>query len=289
MANHKVPTDVETADKLIGFLSLKQFIFTLAGFGTIFMAYTFAKATPFLAIPFLPVIFVFFILGLYQKKDQPVEVFLAAWLKFKLSPKTKIWNQEGYEQHVIVTAPKKETIDYTKGMSRQDVRDRLKGLGSLADTKGWSAKGVSGQDALGLGDQKSERLISLEEVDALQKARDGIPEPWELVDVQDANNSATASRIETDLDKLSLQSNDQAQQIIKTFTKPQPTSLPQQNVSTQEVFQTPAPQLNRHQQEQIQQLSNVDAPISTVAHQAQELVHPNGEIDLESGAVFNLH
>ena len=285
MANHKVPTDVETADKLIGFLSLKQFIFTLAGFGTIFIAYTFAKATPFLAIPFLPVIFVFFILGLYQKKDQPVEVFLAAWLKFKLSPKTKIWNQEGYEQHVIVTAPKNETIDYSKGMTRQDVRDKLKGLGSLADTKGWSAKGVSGQDALSLGDQKSERLLSLEEVDALQKAREGIPEPWELVDVQDANNSTTASRFETGLDELSIQSDYQAQQIMK----------PQTEFSTATPFQqpsTPTPnvaQLNPQQQEQIQQLSTADAPISTVAHQAQELVHPNGEIDLDSGAVFNLH
>jgi hypothetical protein len=47
--------------------------------------------------------------------------------------------------------------------------------------------------------------------------------------------------------------------------------------------------LNPQQQEQIQQLSTTDAPISTVAHQAQELVHPNGEIDLDSGAVFNLH
>ncbi len=285
MANHKVPTDVETADKLIGFLSLKQFIFTLAGFGTIFMAYTFAKATPFLAIPFLPVIFVFFILGLYQKKDQPVEVFLAAWLKFKLSPKTKIWNQEGYEQHVIVTAPKKETIDYSKGMTRQDVRDKLKGLGTIADTKGWSAKGVSSQDALSLGDQKSERLLSLEEVDALQKAREGTPEPWELVDVQDANNSTTASRFETGLDELSIQSDYQAQQIMK----------PQTEFSTATPFQqpsTPTPnvaQLNPQQQEQIQQLSTADAPISTVAHQAQELVHPNGEIDLDSGAVFNLH
>ena len=285
MANHKVPTDVETADKLIGFLSLKQFIFTLAGFGTIFMAYTFAKATPFLSIPFLPVIFVFFILGLYQKKDQPVEVFLAAWLKFKLSPKTKIWNQEGYEQHVIVTAPKKETIDYSKGMTRQDVRDKLKGLGTIADTKGWSAKGVSSQDALSLGDQKSERLLSLEEVDALQKAREGTPEPWELVDVQDANNSTTASRFETGLDELSIQSDYQAQQIMK----------PQTEFSTATPFQqpsTPTPnvaQLNPQQQEQIQQLSTADAPISTVAHQAQELVHPNGEIDLDSGAVFNLH
>lgn len=285
MANHKVPTDVETADKLIGFLSLKQFIFTLAGFGTIFIAYTFAKATPFLAIPFLPVIFVFFILGLYQKKDQPVEVFLAAWLKFKLSPKTKIWNQEGYEQHVIVTAPKKETIDYSKGMTRQDVRDKLKGLGTIADTKGWSAKGVSSQDALSLGDQKSERLLSLEEVDALQKAREGTPEPWELVDVQDANNSTTASRFETGLDELSIQSDYQAQQIMK----------PQTEFSTATPFQQPstlnpdAAQLNPQQQEQIQQLSTADAPISTVAHQAQELVHPNGEIDLDSGAVFNLH
>ena len=170
-------------------------------------------------------------------------------------------------------------------MTRQDVRDKLKGLGTIADTKGWSAKGVSSQDALSLGDQKSERLLSLEEVDALQKAREGTPEPWELVDVQDANNSTTASRFETGLDELSIQSDYQAQQIMK----------PQTEFSTATPFQqpsTPTPnvaQLNPQQQEQIQQLSTTDAPISTVAHQAQELVHPNGEIDLDSGTVFNLH
>jgi hypothetical protein len=268
MASHKVPSDVETADKLIGFLSLKQFLFVLAGFGMLFLAYTFARVNIFLGIPFLPFIVVAFVLGLYQRHDQPVEVFLGAWLKFKFAPKTRIWNQEGYEQHVIVTVPKKEVIDYTKGMTAQDVRNQLHGLGSTLDTKGWSTKGVADANSLELGTGESERLIDLSEIENAKKKLQPKYDPGS--DIFDANNSPTASMVEVDVDKAAQASSIQAAQILST--KPVAETL-QTSIN---------PALKPEQTMQIDHLANSEAPISTIAQQAA------GTVDLEKGTEFTL-
>src|SRR5690242_5343813 len=99
MATHKVPQDVEADDKLVGFLSLKQFIFVILGIA--FGWFTFVFATqihPIAAIIWVPPTAAFLILGLYQRKDQPVEVFLASAMRFYLKPHTRKWDQEGYEE-----------------------------------------------------------------------------------------------------------------------------------------------------------------------------------------------
>lgn len=294
MANHKVPQDVETADKLVGFLSLKQFIFVLAGFGLGFIAFSLAKTNFLLAIPFAPPIFVFLVLGLYQRKDQPVEVFLAAWLKYKFSPKARVWNQEGYEQHLIVTAPKKEIIDYTKGMTSQDVYDRLYGIGSKLDTRGWSTKGVSSANAVDLGIEESERLISISDVHAMEKRINDEPEPPQ--DVFDANNSPTATMVEVDVQKASQAQGAEALNLISNpIAQTNPTAQPAPHTgneaaltnfeqilssrSTTNPLPTQQPTLTNPQ---AVALASAQIPISAVAQQAQA-------INLEQGAEFSLH
>lgn len=277
MARHTVPQDVETADKLIGFLSLKQFLFVLAGFAMLFLAYTFARINILLAIPFLPFIGVAFVLGLYQRHDQPAEVFLASWLKFKFAPKIRIWGQEGYEQHVIVTAPKKEEIDYTKGLSQNDVYSNFTGLGSKLDTRGWSTKGVAGAEAKDLGTGESERLISLSEVETLKQKY--APKYTPPTDIFDANNSTVASRIEVDVDRATQVASTQATQLLNTTDNSNGSSsnnsLPLQH----------SPTLKPNQATQINNLANSDAPISTVASQAGAAI----SIDqLDNDAEFSL-
>lgn len=275
MARHTVPQDVETADKLIGFLSLKQFLFVLAGFGMLFLGYTFARINIFLGIPFIPFIGVAFVLGLYQRHDQPAEVFLASWLKFKFSPKVRIWGQEGYEQHVIVTAPKKEVIDYTKGLSQKDVYRNFTGLGSTLDTRGWSTKGVTGAEASDLGSGESERLISLNEVEALQDKYS--PKYTPPTDIFDANNSTVASRIEVDVDRASQVAGSQAAQLI--------TSTNDDNNNDDTLSLQHSPKLQPHQAEQINNLAKSDAPISAVAAQAGEAISVD---QLDSDTEFSL-
>ncbi len=274
MARHTVPQDVETADKLIGFLSLKQFLFVLAGFGGLFLAYTFARINIILALPFLPFIFIAFVLGLYQRHDQPVEVFLASWIKFKLAPKTRIWDQEGYEQHVIVTAPKKEVIDYTKGLSKEEVYSNFTGLGSKLDTRGWSTKGVTAAESQDLGTGESERLMSLSEVEALKEKYEPKIDP--ATDIFDANNSPTATRIEVDMDKAGQESNKAASQILSTKPLVTDDSSDEDSSSTTEEKDIPP---------NIQNLAQSDAPISTVANQASATITKD---QLEQGAEFSL-
>jgi hypothetical protein len=277
MARHTVPQDVETADKLIGFLSLKQFIFVLVGCGLLFIAYTFANVNILLGIPFLPFIFVAFVLGLYQRHDQPVEVFLAAWLKFKLAPKSRVWNQEGYEEHVIVTAPKKEVIDYTKGMTGQDVANKLTGLGIKLDTKGWSTKGVLSQDSVDLGTGESERLLSLSSIEEIKKKyepqqRSGL-QP--ISDIFDANNSPTASLVEVDVDKASIRTQEEASRILSLVGKTAAPAVNQPNTLD----------LKENQLEEVKELANSTAPISTVAQQAGATINLE---KLDQAAEFSL-
>lgn len=280
MARHTVPQDVETADKLIGFLSLKQFLFVLAGCGGLFLAYTFARVNILLAIPFLPFIFVAFVLGLYQRHDQPAEVFLASWLKFKFSPKVRVWGQEGYEQHVIVTAPKKEVIDHTKGLSREDVYNNFTDIGSTLDTRGWSAKGVATAESQELGTGESERLMSLSEVEALKERYE--PKLAPATDIFDANNSSTASRVEVDVDKAAQQSNMAASGILTSVPSGQSNASDDNDDNSLDIDNSANIITSPDVAQKVENLAQSDAPISTVSNQA------NQAIDLDSGQEFKL-
>ncbi len=141
MATHKVPQDVETEDKIIGFLSLKQFIFVVVGLGFGYLMFFFAtKINVFLSLIWLPFTAVPLVLGLYQRRDQPVEVFLASAIRYYLKPRKRKWDQEGYEERVVVTVPPKVEHRYTKDFTGEEAMSRLTGLSHMMDSRGWASK-----------------------------------------------------------------------------------------------------------------------------------------------------
>lgn len=141
MATHKVPQDVEAEDKLLGPLSLKQFIFTILGLGFGYLTFFFAtKVHVVIAIIWIPPTIVCFVLGLYQRKDQPVEVYLASALRFYLKQRKRKWSQDGYEERVVITAPPKIEHNYTKGFTGEEAVSRLGSLSRMMDSRGWASK-----------------------------------------------------------------------------------------------------------------------------------------------------
>lgn len=141
MATHKIPQDVEAEDKLLGPLSLKQFIFVILGGGFCFLIYFFATKVHFLtSVIWLPPAAFFLILGLYQRKDQPAEVFLASALRFYFKPRTRKWDQDGYQERVVITAPPKIERQYTKNFTGAEATSRLAGLSRMMDTRGWASR-----------------------------------------------------------------------------------------------------------------------------------------------------
>lgn len=143
MAVYKVPQDVEAEDKLLGPFSFKQFIFLGVMVAFIGVAYVLSKiALPLAAIP-LPIVIFFAALALPLRKDQPMEVYLAAIISFIMKPKVRLWQPDGLDRLIEVTAPPVDDTNYSKGYSQEEVQRRLSYLANLVDSQGWSVRGVA--------------------------------------------------------------------------------------------------------------------------------------------------
>ena len=78
MAVYKVPQDVEADDKLIGPFSFRQFIYLVIVAMAIMMAWGLAQLFVPLAVLPLPIVVFFGALALPLRKDQPMEIYMAA-------------------------------------------------------------------------------------------------------------------------------------------------------------------------------------------------------------------
>lgn len=147
MAVYKVPQDVEADDKLIGPFSFRQFIYliivALAGAAAWGLSRLFI---PLAIIP-LPVILFFGALALPLRKDQPMEIYLAALVSFYLKPRKRLWEADGVQSLIEVTAPKILEVQRTKELSQDEAQKRLSYLADIVDTGGWAIRGVAMPDA----------------------------------------------------------------------------------------------------------------------------------------------
>lgn len=143
MASYKVPQDVEADDKLIGPFSFRQFIYLIIVVLAGALAWGLSNIFIGLAIIPLPVILLFGALALPLRKDQPMEIYLAAMIAFYTKPRQRLWDPEGIESNIEITAPKTIEAKRTKDLSETEASERLNYLASLVDSKGWSIRGVA--------------------------------------------------------------------------------------------------------------------------------------------------
>lgn len=225
MATYKVPQDVESEDKIIGFLSLKQFILVLVMIASLWMCWVLAKIQILLGLIPLPIALVSGVLGLYQRKDQPIEVYLASWLRFKTKPRTRRWDQEGLENRVVITAPKVIEKNYTKGLTKTQVENRLTQLSALLDTRGWASKH-------GLQADTGQRLFSMQELS--QYANPTLPLDGDIAKVADQFDASdprnrTAQEVSRDFTATTQRQRQEALDVVEKArreaeaTAPKPT------------------------------------------------------------------
>lgn len=145
MASYKVPQDVEADDKLLGPFTFRQFIYLIIAAMAIALAWGLAQIFVGLAVIPIPVILLFGVLALPLRKDQPMEIYLAAMVSFILKPKKRLWDPEGMEHTIEITAPKTEEKRRTKDLSENEAAERLSYLATLVDSQGWAIRGAGGQ------------------------------------------------------------------------------------------------------------------------------------------------
>ncbi len=199
MATYKVLQDIEAEDKLVGPLTLWQFIYALiAGLCMYLSAISVMKGVPYILIFLVPIgLFVGF-LAIPWVNDQPTEVWALAKLRFFLKPRRRIWDQTGMTELVTVTAPKHEERFYTDGLSQREVNSRLHALASTLDSRGWAVKNVNVNVAtMAPSYTASDRLIDVSTVPDDMPAVDIRPDD----DMLDEQANPVAHTFETMIDE----------------------------------------------------------------------------------------
>lgn len=192
MATYKVIQDIEADDKLLGPLSLKQFIFAIVSAGFIFLAFITASKTHQLltVIPYLPFIAVFGILAAPIGGYQSTDVWLAARIRFFLKPHKRVWHQSEIKNLVNITVPKKLEKIYTDGLNQDQVRSRLKVLADTLDSRGWAIKNADVNIAFEPDyiNESADRLVSTFSLPQTMQAVDVAPSD----DILDENSNHVA-------------------------------------------------------------------------------------------------
>jgi hypothetical protein len=88
----------------------------------------------------LPIIIFFGALALPLRKDQPMEIYLAAIVSFYLKPRRRLWIPDGVESLVEIISPKVAEVQRTKDLSQCEAERRLSYLADIADTGGWAIR-----------------------------------------------------------------------------------------------------------------------------------------------------
>lgn len=141
MAVYKVPQDVEADDKLIGPFSFRQFIYLVIVALAIMLGWGLAQLFVPLAIIPLPVVVFFGALALPLRKDQPMEIYMAAMVSFYLKPRRRLWDPDGIDSLVEITVPKVIEYSRTKDLTKSEADRRFSYLAEIVDSQGWAIRG----------------------------------------------------------------------------------------------------------------------------------------------------
>jgi hypothetical protein len=165
MATYKVIQDVEAEDKLVGPLTLRQFIY--AGIAAICLYLSFLAVTKnaaFMLVIFVPIAGVTGFFAFPWGQDQPTEIWALAKIRFLLKPRRRTWDQGGQKELVSITAPKTIERQLTNGLNQDEVQSRLTALANTIDSRGWAVKNVNvnlGAAATALPVASSDRLVTM--------------------------------------------------------------------------------------------------------------------------------
>jgi hypothetical protein len=144
MSTYKLIQDIEAEDKILGPLTLRQFIFALIAVFLFYLCwFFFIKHAYVLEILFVPPALFFGFFALPLGRDQPTEVWALAKLRYYFKPRQRVWNQSGVKELVTITAPKKIEPVLTNNLSQGEVTSRLRALADTIDSRGWAVKNVN--------------------------------------------------------------------------------------------------------------------------------------------------
>jgi hypothetical protein len=143
MSQYTIPQDVETEDKVIGPFGMRQLIYLGVTAAMIALAYGLFMLSPVLVVLPIPVALFFLIIALPLKKDQPMENWVAALIKFYLKPQKRAWQNDGQESFINVEEAMEVDEVTVKDIVGEEAEKRISFLSQLVDSEGWATRGIN--------------------------------------------------------------------------------------------------------------------------------------------------
>lgn len=238
MATYKVLQDIEAEDKLVGPLTLRQFIYAAVTAICLYISFLLAtKGAAFLLVIFVPPALVSGFFAFPWGREQPTEIWALAKLRFMIKPRKRIWNQSGVKEMVTITVPKKIEPIYTNGLSQTEVSSRLHALADTIDSRGWAIKNVQTgapipTPIIGQNPADSDRLVSVNILPEVQPLAD-VPAADDMLDEQ---NSPIARQFDQMIKQSNAEHHERIMQEISQAQAapptPAPTPVPAQPTTT---------------------------------------------------------
>jgi hypothetical protein len=170
MGQYKVPQNVESEDKLVGPLSMKQFIYAIIGIGWGFLIWRILQpggvaAIPIMILLIVPVSGFMMMLAFGRREEQSFENYLIALIRFQVVPRKRIWLKDDYKGEVIINAPPPPKPKVMTSADLDKVHSRLQQLALVVDTRGHvKSSDVQIQDHTNTAAQFSERVFTPSEL-----------------------------------------------------------------------------------------------------------------------------
>ena len=134
----QVPQNIDLEDKIVGPLTLRNFLVLL--FGGMFIYALFLLPIPRLAsiIISIPVGIGLLAISFVKVQDQPFTKFFTSFVYYLLRPKKRIWNQEDPKPEVKIRGKSQEQKEEIVHPDKTSVSHQaIEKLAQIVDTKGW--------------------------------------------------------------------------------------------------------------------------------------------------------
>jgi len=174
MGQYKVPSNVETEDKILGPLSVKQFIYVIIGLMWGFIAIR--LIAPFNIVVGIviaaPITLTMFALGFIQREGISFENYFTASVQYFMSPRKLVWHKDEHVKSIkeapkVVKAPE-PSRDYSQG--------QLQKLAFTLDTHGaYKDDTIQLRDDTSQVQQQANRVIDAKSVQPNELAQMATP------------------------------------------------------------------------------------------------------------------
>lgn len=136
---YKVPQKIDLEDKIIGPLTLKQFVYLLAGGMLDYMIFS-ATASSFLGwVLIVLVSLAALAFAFVQIEEQPFSYLVANFFSYLFRPKIRLWDKRSKITKTVEFKNKKEEKPSGPAIKQpEEVKSSLEALAQVLDTHGWS-------------------------------------------------------------------------------------------------------------------------------------------------------